>query len=241
MKFNLATCEKNVLVNNTLLLTQPEWSRTGLIAFDKESDYQIQLINSDGTQQDMVSGDVHNLNPVWNNSGTKLYWQHTPTLGVPYYFFEYDIGSTVTDTLKTVDGDFVGSTLSSDISFDDKLIAETAIDGEIQIGFSSLENFELTPLVSLVENDLASITGLCWSNTNDKAYFTELRRGLYQLEVPSGEYTQLIDFCDNYHYRNICCSQDGSQLIAERVDRELITLENGNYSGEIRQTSSIVL
>ncbi|MFZ6051112.1 TolB-like translocation protein, partial [Halocola ammonii] len=241
MKFNLVTCEKEVIVDQVRLLNQPEWGRSGWIAFDNQFNYMLWRVNSNGNSLSPVFQETNNLYPVWSDSGDKLYWQHTPSLGVPYYFLQLDIIDQEIDTLINSSGDYVGSTSKSDISGDNKLITRTAIDGENQIGFSPLDNIEFVPLVNLVENDLASLTGLCWSNTGDKAYFTEALRGLYELEVPSGEHTQLIDFCDNFSYESISCSEDGTQLIAERVDRELITLENGNYSGEIRQTSSIVL
>ena len=55
----------------------PELGRNGLVAFD--ADWQIYVMNSDGTGRRQISSGPNDFWPIWSPDGTKLVFHRTPT------------------------------------------------------------------------------------------------------------------------------------------------------------------
>lgn len=238
LKFNIQTQLKTEIANNIKIITQPKWSRNGEIAFDNvfNQNYQIWTVNDNGTGLNQFTNNQANLYPVWGSSGDTLIWQHSPVLGIPYYLFKQATLSSAVDTIMR-DGDANnGYSILNDISVDNKLISNMFIGQKSYIGFSKTTPISFVTLLDLQESNLTNLTGLCWSNDSQVAYFTEYNNGLFKLDVTTGRYTKLIGFCDSKRYKSISCSNDGKKLVAERVDSYLV-----GGGTEIRENSSIYI
>jgi len=243
IKYNLQTGEKTVLAEYVKIISQPKWSRKGWIALDNvyNQNYQIWIVKDNGDSLSQLTTNIYNLFPVWDSSGDNIYWQHTPVLGIPYYFLKQNAYGTSSDTVLYPNGANSGYAAYNDVSVDNQLIAKTGIGNQNHIGITNLNNPSFVSLLNLDNSNLVGLEGLCWSNNSQTAYFTIYKNGLYKLNINNGSYTKLIEFCDSKRYKSISCSSDGKKLIGERVDSYLVKDGEGNPTGQIMENSSIYI
>lgn len=243
IKYNIQTGIKTILVENVKIISQPKWSGKGWVAFDNvfNQNYQISIVKDNGDSISQFTSSTYNLFPVWNSIGDNLFWQHTPVLGVPYYFLKQGLYEQTSDTVLFPNGLNNGFATFNDVSMDNQLISKTGIGNQNHIGFTNLDSPNFVSLINLDNSNLVGLEGLCWSNNSQTAYFTIYKNGLYKLNVNNGSYTKLISFCDSKRYKSISCSSDGKKLIGERIDSFLVKDEEGNPTGQIMENSSIYI
>lgn len=240
--YDISTNQNIDLVSNVKLVTRAKWSNSGRIAFDNflNNDYQIKIVNNDGSNLMQITNPVHNIFPVWNYDGTELFYQHSPVLGVPYFFKRYSISTTITDTVLYSNGVNNGFVGMSDVNNNNQILAITGIDNKVYLAVSDIANIDLIGIIEMSPAfETFYPTGLCWSNDNIHAYITIANKGLYRINVVTKNVNHLMEFCDTKKYKNISCSSDGTYLIAERVDSELISNSSGEPTGEISQSSFV--
>lgn len=242
MKYNLQTGVKTELANNVKIITQPKWSRKGWIAFDNvfNNNYQISIIKDNGDSIKEITENKYNLFPVWDATGNNLYWQHSPVLGHPYYFVKQNLNTSIRDTILQNGDAHNGYVSLAEFSKSNKLIAKTHILNKASIGLAT-NSFDFSSLINLSTAFLNTLTGLTCLYDSETAYFTIYHNGLFKLNIQTGNYTKLIEFCDTKRYKSISCSSDGKRLIAERVDSYLAKNNDGKPTGQIVENSSIYL
>ncbi|MBP5982260.1 MAG: hypothetical protein KA734_00950 [Fluviicola sp.] len=250
VKFNISTGIKTILANNVKIISQPKWSRKGWIAFDNvfEQNYQLWIVkdNGDSLTQKSVSGG--NISPAWDSEGENLFWLHSPNKppSYPYYFFKQGVSNTITDTLMR-DGDInQGSAVFNEISSQNILLTNTIINNEIHFAYAPLSSMSFTSIFnnsSQFKTDL--IRGVAWSSNSQIAYFTFYNNsdmdGLYKLNINSGSFTKLINFCHSKRYNSISCSSNGTEIVGERIVSYTIKDSDGNFTGQIVENSEIFM
>lgn len=248
LKYNLSTNTKTKLSSNVKIISQPKWGRKGWIAFDNvyNANYQIWIIKDDGDSLKQFTSNIFNLFPVWNAKGDNLYWQHTPVLGIPYYFLKQNLYNSTIDTIMR-DGDKNnGYTGYSDVSIGNKLLTNTYIGNESHLAYSEISSISFTPIFNISQEFSTDfIRCLTWSENSNTAYFTVFNNsetdGLFKLNVLTTEYTRLLPFCNSKRYIQISVSPDGTKLIGERIDSYLAKGTGGNPTGQIIENSSIYI
>jgi hypothetical protein len=248
MKYNLQTGVKTELANNVKIISQPKWSRKGWVAFDNvySANYQIWITKDNGDSLTQITNTPYNLYPVWDTTGYNLFWQNEVILAsFPSFFLKKNIYEVQIDTLIG-DGLFNHSiTRMNDISIDNKLLTKTLIGNSSHLAYTNVNNIFFQSLVHLEQENLIGLIGLTWSDNSQIAYFTVYNNsdndGLFRLNIPTGSYTKIMNFCDTKKYKSISCSPDGKKLIGERVDSYLARDSNGNPTGQIVENSSIYL
>jgi hypothetical protein len=245
IKFNIQTGIQTELANNVKIISQPKWSRKGWIAFDNvyNANYQIWVVKENGDSLNQMSIDGGNVFPVWDSSGENLFWQHSPysPTGHPFYLFKQGLYNLFPDTILTTNNVNSGYSGYNDISIDNQLISKTYIGNKNHIGYAEINNLSFTSLIDLEESNLIGLTGLCWSNNSQLAYFTVSKFGLFKLNIKNGNYFKLISFCDSKRYKCISCSSDGSKLIGERITSYVVKDSKGKPTGQIIENSCIYL
>jgi len=240
IKYNLKTLTKTVLVDNARLVTQPKWSRKGWVAFDNVITYKTSILKDNGDSLTDFATNAASIYTAWDATGSNLYYQHTPALGVPYYLFKQNLETKIIDTILFPYDEHSGYAVFNDISIDNKIISVVGINNQKHIGVTNLDDFSFKSLINL-EADSLRAEGLCWSNTSDFAYLSAYLDGLYRIDISTGEYELLLEYCSSKQYKNISCSPDGTKIIAERIDSYVDKDVNGNITGKIVQNSSIYI
>lgn len=248
VKFNITTGIKTILANNVKIISQPKWSRKGWIAFDNvfNQNYQLWIVkdNGDSLIQKSVTGG--NIFPAWDSAGDNLYWQNSPHSppAYPYYFFKQGIYSSITDTVMR-DGDVnQGYAGYNEISRQNILLTNTLINNEIHFAYAPLSLLSFTSIFNnLSQFNTGFMRGVSWSDNSQIAYFSFYNNnetdGLYKLNISSGSYTRLIDFCHSKRYNSISCSSNGTEIIGERIESYLKKNSEGNITGQIVEKSCI--
>lgn len=231
-KYNLLSKTKTLIVNKSPK-TQPKWSRKGWIAFD--NNYHIWIVKDNGDSLRQLTQNTCNLYPAWDNTGTKLFWQHSPVLGYPYYFLKQSIYNSLPDTVLN---DYAGY---NDISTENKLLSYFSIGSNVYIGFSNTNSISFQPVLNLWEQNLHGLTSLCWSADGKYAYFSDYSAGLIKLDMATGVYEVLIHYCDSKKYISISCSPDGKKLIAQRQYSYQFVNTSGEKTGKIMWRNEIYL
>lgn len=240
--YNTFTEEKTIIVTNVKIISQPKWSVQGWIAFDNvyNGNYQIWKVKSDGDSLEQLSTNLYNLFPTWDASGNNLYYQHSSNLGVPYYTVRQGLYSSQIDTV------YNGFTGYIDISQQNRMFAKYYVGSTTHFGATSLNSsLNFFSLINADENNFVGLTGTSWSSAGNEVYFSCVNgfesSGLYRMNASSGNYDQLVEYCDNRHYKIISCSPDDNSLIVEKVMSKLILNGNNEPTGEIRRQSKIYL
>ena len=247
IKHDLETGIETELANNVKIITQPKWSKKGWIAFDNvfDQNYQIWIIKDNGDSLTQFTNKKYNFYPVWDAVGTNLYWRHSPVLGVPTYFLKQGLYNSNIDTIMANDDIYDGYTSYNDISINNILVSNIFINNNSHIACTSINNISFNSLINLNEEDLYGLTGLSWSNNNEIVYFTVYNNshndGLFKIDIISGNYEKLIEFCNSKRYKQISCSNNGEKIIGERIDSYLIKNSENEATGEIVENSSIYL
>lgn len=247
MKYNFETKEKTEIANNIKLINQAKWSRKGWIAFDDFPSYQIWIIKDNGDSLIQKTQNKYNLWPVWNVNGDKLYWNHSPVLGVPSFFLKQGLYNEHTDSISKYGDDYDGYTSRNDVSSNNNLLSGMFFTSNQQFNLSyadlSRNKFEFKSIITDSPEILSSssVLGLCWSYDNQNIFFSVYNSGLYIANINTKQKNKLITFCDNKKYGAISASNDGKYLIAERIDRRLEYTSDGQPTGKIIEQSSIYL
>lgn len=247
MKYDIGSKTKTELADNVYIITQPRWSRKGWIAFDNMKDpgsYQIWIVKENGDSLTQRSQSLANLYPVWNSDGNELYWNHSPVLGIPYYFVKQDINTSVLDTVLENGDPYNGYAGSNDVSSNNKLLSRTSINNTNHIGIADLNSstISFSSLVNLEAiYNMDRPDGLCWSSDGQYAFYTFNGVGLFKINTSNGQIVKLMTFCDSKRYTSLSSSSDGKYLVAERVDAHLEHNANGGTTGKIIENSSIYL
>jgi len=251
IKYNMLTQQKIVLVDNFKLEGQPKWSRKGWIALPRASGYvdHIFVVKDNGDSLLQFTTHTANHYPVWNSSGEKLYWAHSPVLGVPYFFLVQNLYGGSVDTLLRNGDNNGGYSGNNDISINNQLVSQTLIGNTPHLATADLNSstLDFNSAVNLQKEfnyDFPSNSGLCWSADGHSIYFTILggsKRGLFSINLITGKKKQIKCFCDTKRYEALSCSSDGKYLIAERVDSQLENDTTGNFTGRIIWSSFICL
>lgn len=247
IKYNILTQQKAILADNFNIAPQPKWSSNGWIAFNRIMgglSEHIFIVKDNGDSLRQFTINTSNLFPAWNSTGNKLYWAHSPVLGVPYFFLSQNLYGVNIDTLL-YDGDaYQGYSFFNDISINDKLVAETIIDGQKQLAVA--DSIKKPLIFDKLFVNSESLTGLSWSAQGESVYFSLMMGksdidGLFKINTLTGKKERLLCVCQSKYYTNLSCSSDGKYLIAERVDSQLEKDTIGNLTGKIIQSSTISL
>jgi len=245
IKYNILTGVKTVLANDVKLISQPKWSNKGWIAFDNSLDYQIWIVKDNGDSLSQFTTNTTNLYPVWDNTGLNLYWQYSPVLANPYYFFKKNLNNSMIDTVLRNDDANNGYAGFSDISNNNILLTNTYINNQSYLAYTDISSINFNSLFNIYQTFTTDyIRGLTWSNDSETAYFTVVggvKRGLYKLNVNTGNYAKLIEFCDSKCYGSISCSSNGEFIIGERIDSYIQKNSEGKPTGGTVENSSIYL
>ena len=236
MKYNIQTGINTELLSNANIPSEPKWSSEGWIAFitKKFGHNQVFTIKQNGdslTERTLPSSGLYS-NPFWDASGSTLYWQDYNSSNS--YFFKQGLYSSDLETvLQPSDATPEHNSMPS-LSVSNRFLAKIRLNYQLHFVVTPQNSEDFTSILNVQDEFNRAITGLTWSTTNETAYFTVYHDGLYKINVNSGEYTKIMEFCDTKRYEAISCSPDGTQLIGERVDRSLF----GNL-GEILEIYSI--
>lgn len=246
MKYNLKTFQKTIIVEQRIG-GQPKWNKQGRIAFTTIglSGYveHIFTIKDNGDSLTQTTINTANYDPVLGNDNS-LYWQHSPTLGHPYFFLRKK--GIDTDTILYDSGQNYGFCRNGDISINNQLIAHTLINNKNHIGIASINNDELNfvGIIDLEKDfDYDRTDGLCWNNLGSVFYFSITggdKRGLYKGNL-NGSYQLLLSYCDKKRYTILSHSPNANLLISERVDSRLELDSTNSPTGKIITNSSIWL
>lgn len=244
-KYNLQTKQKTLIAESGMISGQPKWSNNGWIAYTHQNGYvdHIFIVKENGDSLTQFTDNVANLYPAWSSSGDRLYWSHSPTLGIPYYFLSKNLNALIPDTLSRSGDIYNGYLRHNTISSNNKLLSLVHINNSESpyLAIASLnENslvFSNVINMNQVTNHL-TISGLCWANNDDYFYVavnSGYNRGLYKIGVNNSSIKLLIPFCDTKDYKSISASVDGKYLVGERINSKAYA------TGEIREDSFIYL
>lgn len=243
VKYNFVTGVKFELVSDVRINTKAVWNTKGWIAFDKFEDAQIWAVKEDGDSLFQVTQDIYNFFPSWSASGKQLYFRHTPTIGIPYYFVRFNFTTFEIDTLLQ-DGDtHNGYVVYNDIDTSNIMIAQTLFNGYHALGLFDLDKGmnQFTELLNLEMSEWMGLSDVTISPDGQKSYAAVTPHGIFEIDNLSGAITKIIDFCWDKKYHKISISPDGRFLVSERVDSYLDLTENGNPTGRIVRNSNIYL
>ena len=240
MTYNISTGEDTEIADDVRVINQPKWSSENWIAFDNifQADYHMNIVKSNGTERRRVSSDKHNLYPAWGNDGETLYWFYSEKLSVPNYFVRYGLHSSHLDTLSKQEvNDTNGVVMRGEISDNNIMVYQSLCDNVRCIATANVNESPLEPSALTTDKEtLIHLLSLSWGEDDHTIYYTSYKKGLYKLDVITGELKLLLNFCDTKYYRHISYSKDCHCLIAERVDTY-----RGELNREIVENSSIYL
>lgn len=236
VKYNLISGVSNVIVSDVKVIGMPKWDESGYIIYENQLDYQIWRVKDDGSDLTQVTSSIYNLFVDFGSSENEILYQHTPTLGVPYYLFRHNVQSGGIDTLAN---EYTGAI---DIK-DNMLLAETFVGQDQVLSIRDLNTNNLTNVFNLTQNNMAGLIGLQFSPTENKIYFTTNSvletRALYSINTDGSGLVLLKKNCDNFQIKTFDVSSNGQKILLEGVDYELLTNSDGDYTGEILTTPSI--
>ncbi|WP_146194239.1 TolB-like translocation protein [Brumimicrobium oceani] len=250
IKYNIQTQQKTLITESGKIGGQPKWGSSGWIAYTHTPAYSehIFIVKDNGDSLTQFTDNVHNLYPVWNETGDELYWAYSPNLGIPYYFLSQNLNTLIPDTLSESGDVYNGYLRYNAISFNNKLLSLVHINNSNSpyLATASLdeESLSFTSIVNMNQAfDYPSVSGLCWSNNEEYVYVSigYPDGGLYKIGVNNSNVELLIPFCDTKRYESISASPDGKYLIGERVDSHLELDNDSNPTGAIIENSSIYL
>lgn len=236
-KYNLSTGQSISLVENISTYGQSKWSTSGWIAFTRAQGYvdHIFIVKENGDSLRQFTTNTSNLFPAWSSDGNTLFWQYTPVLGYPYYLLKQDLYGSIPDTVLD---DYAGF---SDISVNDVIVSRVSLppSQNIFLATSQTNNLNFSPQI---EFGYGSVEGLSWHPNGYEFFYSEsVDGGLKKFNTVTKQTETLFCHCDSKYYKSPSCSPDGTKLIAERVDMSLQFNNNGDFTGNIIQKSSIVL
>lgn len=218
VKYNLQTEQKTIVKGGFSTITSPKWGTNDQIVFNPN--YNVSIMNSDGSGETQISSATSNLYPELDANCENVYWQHSPVLGHPYYLVKTNLQTGVLDTVMYSNDPNYGYARRIDISTTNKLICETLINNSPFIAYSSINSINFQGLVDTDNNDMQSLTDVCWHPNGEDFFFTVANgegAGLYKMNINNfEEATKLVSYCASKHYVDIDCDPSGQYLIGER-------------------------
>lgn len=233
---NLSTCEDKLLVDNVSVISQPKWSKSGIITFDNSLNYKVSVVNENSGSLYEIDYPTANLYPSINTYGTRLFWCHSPTLGVPYFYLSANLNGSDIDTLLTSEGQNLGFSGYSDLNDSNWIVCKTFINNEEHLAVKNLNvpESDFISLLNLTQMDMRGIDGICWSGNSEHVFFTipssiiAENRGLFKINVSNSKITRLIKFCPSKRMKSVSCSSDDKNLLVEMILYERENNQNTN-------------
>jgi hypothetical protein len=209
IKYNLNTKIETVLLKNYRYLGQPKWGKNGWIIFTGQ-DYQVHLINENGTQLKQVTNSNYHLFPAWLNDSI-IVADFSLNLGVPYFYEELRLDGSIKDTIRNTS--FIFGSLNN---YGKSAYLRVESDPNIY----SLLNSTSTALtnINLVERSRNRISGISWHPNNEDIYFSTNADGIYFVNEKTTKITKIRNGCDFKGNKFLSVSPDGSKIILERID-----------------------
>jgi hypothetical protein len=241
VKYNMVTNQKTILINSVRIHGQPKWSNNGWIAFTEQPSSYVEhifVLKDNGDSLTQITSSPANLNPIWDNITSELFWTHSPDLGSEWYLFRQKLNHHTHDTV-----DHNWGVNISDLR-NNLILHKRNINGIPYYGYFDLANSLPTQNSFYpISNLIGATSGISWHPSGLFFYITHSNgygRGLYRINL-YGDVEPLVEHCDSKRYSIIHCSSDGKKLIAERVDSFLEYNNESNPTGKIIQKSSIWL
>lgn len=238
IKYDMQAETSTVLIDNFPSWDQPSWSRKGWIACTKRGVSVVEhiyIVKENGDSLMQFSTNLHNYSPAWDSSGDHLYWRHSQVLANPHYYVRKSIHGGDVDTIFRAEDANLGVVKRGVVTQGNILIASTLFHGAWGLGYSNLasENPEFTNVSVPANFSSSSIHTIATTQFESDVYITLYSKGLYKVNIYTGEVELLMNFCPSKRYDTISCSPDGTFLIGQRVDVRYGDETDGPLEGKI--------
>ena len=237
IKYNYLTRQKTVLVDDVLLINQPSWNSNGNIAYEVYGN-KIYIVSDNGMNNVPFAINDGNMQPCWSPDNVNLIWTHTNTSSPETMLFRRNIFTSNVDTLfQSFGGKFT-------ISNGNKLLISSG-NSFYSLNLNIGTSFTASDLSLITNQSLGSTVGFCWHPDGTKFYVSKFfgqdysNMGLFEIELATGSQTKILDYFDKRRYESIVCSPDGKSIIGQRVDCYQKLDNQGDFTGEVFQNSSI--
>lgn len=234
IKYNLATKQKQILVNNIYLNSPPAWTDQGWLAFDNGGS-EIYIMNSDGSNLTPFVVSEENYNPSWSKSDDAIVWVRVNSTTGVRSFLRKKINENYIDTL-------ISPTTKTPIVSNSKILMVSAVNEFRYYDFNLTDHYEVDQFQTVPVQFEGNTKGMCWHPSKPVFYackFHLANFGLYEINYLTGSHRKIMDFCDSKQYTHISCSPDGNYLIGQRLDCYQKIASNGTVTNNIVQNSSV--
>lgn len=212
-RYSISTKESSLLTDNIRMFCQPSWSLGNHIAFT-ESDWQVWLMRSDGSDLKQISSGDWNWHPEFNTDGDQLLYSAGNELKV------VNLSGAIEHSFCKQYKDTCAGWRTSSWSLNDLLAAEyMPNENEYGLCLYSLNGDVLDVLYrsdGTNEND-DFITSIQWHPDNQRVFFTD-GFGIKSVDIETKQLKIIRSSCDRRTYADISISPDGDRLVAARTD-----------------------
>lgn len=230
IRYNLQTEQKVVLQNNVGIQSQPHW-KNGTIVYNDEQ--KVTVIDENGGLTDQIQTNVRTQTPRIDEHNNRLIWgEINPNASnQPCLIRTYSLDTQTSQIYYTSGFGFNGGFhFYIDFAPDGQMIfnrfnntlSYTVESTQSTVGVLDLESYF----------EVGLIRGLCWSRTSDALYFSvfdeEYGGGIYKLDFENNTLTRLVEHCPSKYYLNLSVSENDDFLIAQRMDSDRITDNQGD-------------
>lgn len=224
-KFNLLTQSKTDLLSNYQIILQPKWSKKDWILFNT-LDHNFWKIKSNGDSLIQLTFSSQFLYPEWSPDGSKFICHLEDNLILDEFI--YDESAELIDTLPgTV---FLLGSWSSD----DKIVTLNGGRDDPNLHYSFIDNVnwvQITDYSGAIRNQ--RIEDIKWHPSSQDVFYTRWLGGLYKVNIQEKKEHLVVQGCDSKSYEFISISNDGEQILAERInatfDNPVITQNSKIY------------
>ncbi|MCF8374335.1 MAG: hypothetical protein K9H64_22120 [Bacteroidales bacterium] len=208
IKYNIATHEKKVLINDFHLIGPPKWGKNNWILLNN-SFQEIWKIKNNGDSLSIVATGGCNIFPNWDSTCKNIVYVYSTNCGIPSYIISKDLKSGNSDTIYCGNGRLL--TLSAN-----DMLAKTEVYYDLYI--SSLSDqllwSQITDVGKVAEK---FIVALCWHPFKETLFYSRGYDGVYKINFNDSLEIKIKNACNSRFYMGISVSPDGENFLVERV------------------------